>query len=335
MFHEVRGEPKKSRELAGRLFALAQTTQDPTQLLRARNALVVTCLCLGDLAAARDNMEHGLALYQRERGSSHNDRYGLDPGVACLSFGAVALWLLGYPDQAVRRSREAVALGEELGQPGTRATALYFAIVLRQYRREGPAVREVAEAAAAIATEYGFSFWLASSRLMRGWALAEQGAAADGIAELRQGLAGWAAVGSVTYQTYHLALLAEALGRDGQVGEALGVLADALARMHSSGERFHGAELHRLRGEFLLRQGTAEGACRDAEACFLRALAVARRQQARSLELRAAMSLTRLYQKQGRQADARPALAACYGWFTEGFDTADLREARALLEQVS
>jgi predicted ATPase len=255
--------------------------------------------------------------------------------VAYLSFGAVALWLLGYPDQAVRCSREAVALGEELGQPGSRATALYFATVLRQYRREGPAVREIAEAAAAIATEHGLSFWLASSRLMRGWALAEQGAAVDGIAEMRQGLAGWAAVGSVTYQTYHLALLAEALGRDGQIEKALGVLADALARMHSSGERFHGAELHRLRGEFLLRQRTAEGACREAEACFRQALTIARRQQAKSLELRAAMSLTRLYQKQGRQAETRSMLAECYGWFTEGFDTPDLREAKALLEQCS
>jgi predicted ATPase len=335
MYYEVGGEPKKSRELADRLFALAQTTQDPTQFLRAHNALVVTCLCLGDLATARENMEHGVALYQRERNSSHNDRYGLDPGVACLAFGAVALWLLGYPDQAVRRSREAIALGAELGQPGTRAASLYFATVLRQYRREGAAVRAIAEDAAVNATEHGFTFWLASSRLMRGWALAEQGAAADGIAEMRQGLAGWAAVGSVTYQTYHLALLAEALGRGGRVGEGLGVLADALAHMHSSGEGFHGAELHRLRGEFLLRQDTAEGAGREAADCFRQALAIARQQQAKSLELRAAMSLTRLYQKQGRQAEARPMLAECYGWFTEGFDTPDLRDARSLLEAIS
>jgi predicted ATPase len=334
MFYEVRGEPRKSRELAEQLFALAQTTQDPTQLLRARNALVVTCLCLGDLAAARANMEHGLALYQGERTNSQNYRYGLDPGVACLSFGAVALWLLGYPDQAIRRSREAVAVGAELDQPGTRATALYFATVLRYYRREGPAVRELAEAAAANANEHGFSFWLASSRLMRGWALAEQGAAADGIAELRRGLAGWAATGSATYQTYHLALLAEALGGGGQIEEGLGVLADALALMHRTGEAFHGAELHRLRGEFLLRQGAAEGDCREAEACFLRALTLARRQQAKSLELRAAMSLARLYQQQGRQAEARPTLADCYGWFTEGFDTPDLRGAKALLQQL-
>jgi predicted ATPase len=170
---------------------------------------------------------------------------------------------------------------------------------------------------------------------MRGWALAEQGEAADGIAELRQGLAGWAATGTATYQTYHLALLAEALGGDGQIEEGLGVLADALARMHSSGEGFHGAELYRLRGEFLLGQGAAEGVCREVEACFLLALALARRQQAKSLELRATMSLARLYQQQGRQSEARLLLAECYDWFTEGFDTPDLQEAKALVEQVS
>ena len=149
-----------------------------------------------------------------------------------------------------------------------------------------------------------------------------------------EGLAGWAATGTATYQTYHLALLAEALGRGGQTEEGLGVLADALARMHDSGEGFHGSELHRLRGELLLRQGADEGVCREAEACFLRALSLARQQHAKSLELRAAMSLARLYQQLGRQAEARPALAECYGWFAEGFDTPDLQEARALLEQL-
>ena len=132
-----------------------------------------------------------------------------------------------------------------------------------------------------------------------------------------------------------LALLAEALGREGQVEEGLGVLAEALALMHRTGEGFHGAELHRAQGEFLLRREAAEGAYREAEACFRRALTLAPGQQAKSLELRAAMSLTRLYRKQDRQAEARPMLAACYDWFTEGFDTTDLQEAQALLEQVS
>jgi predicted ATPase len=320
--------------LAEQLFTLAQTTQDPTQLLQAHQALAISSLSRGDPAATREHMERGVALYDSQRPSSHSHFYSEDPGVACLAFGAVALWLLGYPDQAVQRSRAAVALGRELGQPTTLALALNFVAMLRQYRREGPVVEESAEALTAIATEHGFSFWRAGAQVMRGWALAERGAWASGIAQLRQGLSAWAATGGATHRTYHLALLAEALGREGQIEEGLRVLAEALALRHSTGESFHAAELHRLQGEFLLRQQAAEVASGEAEACFRRALTVARQQQAKSLELRAAMSLSRLYQKQDRQAEARPMLAECYAWFTEGFDTPDLQDAKALLEAV-
>jgi predicted ATPase len=278
-------------------------------------------------------MEQGIALYDLKQHSSLTDLYGQDPAATCLAFGAVALWLLGYPDQAVERSRAAVALGEELRQPNTLGLALYFAAILRQYRREVPEVRGTAEATTAVATEHGLSLWLATGLVMRGWALAEQGAGASGIAQLRQGLTAWLATGSEAHHSYSLALLAEALGRDGQIEEGLGVLADALALMHRTGEAFHGAELHRLRGEFLLWQGATEVACREAEACFRRALTLARRQQAKSLELRAAMSLSRLYRRQGRLAEVRPLLAETYGWFTEGFDTLDLQEAKGLLEE--
>jgi predicted ATPase len=176
---------------------------------------------------------------------------------------------------------------------------------------------------------------LGGSQIMRGWALAEQGKMSSGIAQLRQGLTAHMATGAEVYQTYYLALLAEALGREGQIEEGLDVLTDALALMHDTGEGFHGAELHRLQGEFLLWQEVSEISCREAEACFHRALTIAQRQQAKSLELRAAMSLTRLYQNQHRQAEARPLLAETYGWFTEGFDTRDLQEAKTLLEQLS
>jgi predicted ATPase len=334
-FCELRSELGKSLELAERLCALAQRAQDPAQLLQAHQTLVVTSFCLGNPIAAREHMEQGVALYDPKQHSSHTYIYGQDPGAACLSFGAVALWLLGYPDQAVQRSREAVALGEELGQPSTLALALHFAAVLRQYRREETAVQENAEATTAIATEHALSLWLAGGDVMRGWALAEHGAWFGGIAQVRKGLTAWEATGSTSQRTYFLALLAETLNRDGQIEEALGVLAEALVLMDGRGEAFHGAELHRLQGELLLRQEVTDGACHEAEACFHRALTIAKRQQAKSLELRAAMSLTRQYQKQHRQAEAWPILAACYDWFTEGFDTLDLQEAKALLEQVS
>jgi predicted ATPase len=335
LFHKVRSELGKARELAEQLFTLAQDAQDPAQLLQARQALAVTSLCLGDPAATREHMEQGIALYDPKRHQGHTFLYGQDPGVACRAFGAVALWLLGYPDQAVRRSREAVALAGELGQPSTLVLALHFAAMLRQYRREVPAVRGSAEATTAIAAEHGFSFWRASSLIMGGWAVSEQGARSSGIVQLRRELTAFAATGAETYRTYYLALLAEALGREGQIEEGLGVLAEAVALMHSTGEGFHGAELHRLQGELLLRQKATEVACLEAEVCFRQALTIARHQQAKSLELRAAMSLSRLYQKQDRQAEARPMLAECHDWFTEGFDTPDLQEAKALLEQVS
>jgi predicted ATPase len=335
LFYKVRSELGTARELAERLFSLAQAARDPAELLQVRQALAVTSLCLGDPAATRDHMEQGIALYDPKRHQGHTFRYGLDPGAACRAFGAVALWLLGYPDQARRHSREAVALGGKLGQPSALALALHFAAMLRQYRREVTAVLWTAEATTAIATEHGLSFWRACGQVMRGWALAGQGERANGIAQLREGLTAWKAAGSETYRTYFLALLAEALGQDGQIEEGLGVLAEALAQMHGTGEGFHGAELHRLQGEFLLRREAAEVTGREAEACFRRALTTARQQQAKSLELRAAMSLTRLYQKQGRPAEARPMLAECYDWFTEGFDTPDLQEAKALLEQLA
>jgi predicted ATPase len=335
MYYVVRARRDESRELTEQLFALAQRTQDPAHHLQARLAGTVTSLSLGDPAVAREHMEQGVALYDPREHSAHAYLYGQDPGVACRSIGAVSLWLLGYPDQAAQRSCEGIALTAGSGHPNTLALAHFYAAIIGQYRRQGPAVQQSAEAALAIATEHAFSFWRACGLMMRGWALAEQGARGSGIAQLREGLDGYLVTGGGIYRAYFLALLAEALGREGQIEEGLGVLAEALALVHDTGEAFHGAELHRLQGEFLLRRAPAEVALHEAEACFHRAVAIARQQQARSLELRAAMSLTRLYQKQHRQAEARPMLAGCYDWFTEGLDTPDLQEARTLLEQVS
>jgi predicted ATPase len=335
LVYKVRSELAKARELAEGLLRLAQGAQDPAQVLQVRQALAVTSLCLGEQAATREHMEQGLALYDPGRHQGHTYLYGQDPGVACRAIGAVAVWLLGFPDQAGRHSREAVALAGELRHPSTLALALHFAAMLGQYRREVRAVRRSAEATTAIATEHGLSFWRACGQIMRGWALAGQGAGADGIARLHQGLTAWKAAGSETYRTYFLALLAEALAKEGQIEEGLGVLAEALAQMDATGEGFHGAELHRLQGELLLRREAAEVSGREAEACFRRGLTIARQQQAKSLELRAAMSLARLYRQQGRPAEARALLAPTYGWFTEGFETPDLQEAKALLEQLS
>jgi predicted ATPase len=205
--------------------------------------------------------------------------------------------------------------------------------MLHQSRREPQAVHERAEACVVLANEQGFADWLAQATIMQGWALSAQGQGTEGTAQMRQGLAAWAS-GSERQRPYHLALLAEAYGSMGQPAEGLSLLAEALATVDRTGARVWEAELHRLQGELLLAQACERQQMQEAEACFHQALAEARRQQAKSLELRAALSLSRLWQQQGKRADARELLAPIYSWFTEGFDTPDLQEAKALLEDL-
>jgi predicted ATPase len=205
--------------------------------------------------------------------------------------------------------------------------------MLHIYRREREAVHERTEAMIVVAREQGFATWNASGPIWRGWLLAERGQQEEGIALMRQGLATWLATGTHLFRPYYLGLLAEACGKAGQAVEGLRLLAEALAAARKTGERFYEAELHRLMGKLLLEEAPLNAS--EAEDFFSRALDVARRQQAKSLELRAAASLARVWGEQGRRAEARDLLAPVYGWFTEGFDTADLKEAKALLDQLA
>ncbi|MCI0457355.1 MAG: protein kinase [Gemmataceae bacterium] len=332
LYHKVRSELTRAREMAGELFELAQELRDPALVLQSHQALAVTTLCLGEPAATRAHMESGKALHDPERHQSLTSVYGQDPGVACRAFGGVALWLLGHPERAVQVSDESVRLSYQLAQPSSQALALHFAAILRQCRREGREALRLAESATTIAAEHGFSFWHAGGTVMRGWALAATGSVAEGTALLREGLSAWLATGSVTYQTYYLALLAEVLGQQGRWQEARQALDEALALVERTSEGLYEAELHRLKGECLHRLGEAPGAVED---CLRQALAVARRQGARSLELRAALSLARLLHEQGREAEGREQLAAVHGGFTEGHDSPDLQEAVALLRELA
>jgi predicted ATPase len=238
-----------------------------------------------------------------------------------------------------------LTLARALSHPFGLAYALDFAGWLHQCRREGQAAQERAEALLALAHEQGFAYRVARGTLQRGWALAAQGQGEAGIAQLHQGLAAYQATGAGGNRPTFLGWLAEAYGKGGQAEAGLRLLAEALALVDSTGERWWEAELHRLKGELLLQSGvqglassvlTLDTGLRtrdtEAEACFRQALAIARRQQAKSWELRTAMSLSRLWQQQGKRQEARDLLAPIYGWFTEGFDTADLQEAKILLE---
>jgi predicted ATPase len=335
MFYVVRSDVKKSLELAKKLFTLGERAEDRTQLLQSRVALAVTSLSVGDPDFTRQHAEQAALLYDPKQHTTYTRLYGQDPAVTALSFRSVGLWLLGYPEQALEKSREAVTMGAKLGQPTTYALALHFAAILRHYLRDILAVQAFAEATTAVATEHGLSLWVANGLIMRGWSLVFQGVWSVGISQLRDGMTAFAATGAQIYRTYYLGMLAEALDKGGQVNESLEVLAQAEAAMHDIGEVFYAAELHRLRGELLLRQQGSEVAFHDAEAAFLLARSTARLQQARSLELRSTISLARLYQKVNRPDEARALLIESYQWFTEGFDTADLEATRRLLDEGS
>jgi class 3 adenylate cyclase/predicted ATPase len=334
-FYNNRAEYQRARALGERLLSLAQQVHDAALLLEAHHALWATLLWSGEFASARAHLEQGSALYDPQQHHAHARLYGHDPGVCGLSCAALSLWSLGYPDQTLQSMREALTLAQALAHPPSLAPALDFATMLHQSRREQQATYERAEALMALATAQGFAQHLALATIMRGWVLAAQGQGAEGTAQLRQGLAAYQATGTERRRPYYLALLAEAYGSIGQTAEGLSLLAEALATVDRTGERGWAAELHRLQGELLLAQAGERQRVSEAEACLHQALDVARRQQAKSWELRAAMSLSRLWQQQGKRAEAYELLAPIYGWFTEGFDTADLQEAKALLEALT
>ena len=338
-FYLVQGKLQTSRELREQLLSLAQRTQDPPSLLLAHVHLGVTLFSLGELIAARSHLEQGLALYDPWQHRSLVGPTGLDPRVTSRDFLAQVLWLFGYPDQALDRSREALALARERPHPYSLSQTLFFAARFHLGRREGPLTRERTEAAIALSTEHGMMQTLAQGTFIRGWALAEQGQIEEGIAFMRQGLDAYRATGAEVLRPYFLALLAETCVKVGQVADGLAMLEEALTLTQESGTRWCEAEIYRIKGELLRstvdgRRSTEEVES-EGETCFQKAIEVARGQSAKSWELRATVSLCRLWQGQGKREEARKMLAEIYGWFTEGFDTADLKDAKALLEELA
>ncbi len=251
----------------------------------------------------------------------------------CRLYVAHSLGLLGYPEQARQQYQAALTRAQDLAHAFTLVHALHNVTIGHQVRREGRATQERAETLIALCTEQGSPLYLAWATILRGWALATQGQTAEGLAQMYQGLAAARAMGTELLVPYTLALLAEACGQAEHIDEGLRLLAEALAVADNTAERWYEAELYRLKGELLQPVCSASGERRST--CFQHALDIAHRQQAKSWELRAAVSLSRLWQQQGKRAEAHELLAPIYGWFTEGFDTADLQEAKTLLEALS
>ena len=332
-YYKARALLHKARELGETLLRLAQRAHDSTLSVIAYYALDATWLWLGALPAARSHHEEGIARYTPDQRGAPAFRIGHDLGVGCRVGAAMALWLLGYPDQALVCLHDALALVHELSHPFSLAFARSYAAMVFQFRRDMSAVHEHAEAAAALSTEQSFPYWAAMGTSFRGWALAMQGQGEEGVVQVRQGIAAWQATGATLHVPYFCALLAEVCDRLGYTADGLQVLTEAHTLVEQHEDRWWEAEICRLRGVLLLRQMGTQRA--EAETWLRRALDVARRQEAKSLELRAAMSLVRLWQQQGKRAEAYELLAPIYHWFTEGFDTADLQEAKALLEALA
>jgi class 3 adenylate cyclase/predicted ATPase len=333
--HIVRAQHTSALALGEQVLQLGATTNDDGLLLQGNMEVGWSHFFLGELEQAREHLERVLALYDHERHSSHAFAYGDNPATSARTVLASVLWLLGYPDQALRCSEENLTiLRSQVQHPYSVAFGLTVAAFLRQYLGDPPAARVLAEEAVVISEAHGLAFIGAMASMFEGWARTREGELDEGMAQMRRGLAAQLAMGAELARPYWLWLLAEACQRTGAAREGLALLDDADATVEHTHDRYWEAEIHRLRGRLLL--ATAEPAApASAEACYRRALEVAHRQGARSLELRAAVSLSRLRQAADRHDEARELLAPIYEWFTEGLDHPELREAAALLDELS
>ena len=333
-----------ARQLGEELLELAVQRDETPLFVIAHFAAGTSSYHLGELLSARRHLEEGIAGYTPAQRSSPLFWAGPDPCVACHLFAAWTLWSLGYPDQALARVDDGLALATELAHPFSSAFALIVAAWVYQFRREEQDVSDHAAAAVTLATEQGFPQWLAMGTIMQGWAVTAQEQGEEGPRQMHRGLTAWRATGAEVLVPYYLGLLAEGYACLGQVEAGPAVLQEAWEVMERTGEHAHCAEMSRLKGALLLNdergmmndeRGTSQSRAAEAEACFQQAIAVAQQQSAKSWELRAATSLARLWQSQGKVIEARELLAPVYDWFTEGFDTADLKDAKALLSELT
>ncbi len=354
-FYLVQAELEKSCDIGKQLLDLARAAQDAVLLIEAHWALGCSLFWMGELTSAGEQFAHSLGLYEPRMHHALSIRYGQDPEVSCLCYLAFILWQRGYPDQALAHGDKAVVRARQIAHPYDEAFALGLTSMLHQLRREVGVTDERAERARALSAEQGFPFWEAVGLLMRGWA--RQETPEEGLTMATQGLRMYQGLGSRVGRTWLLALVSETARKAGRHSIGLDTINKALTSVTKTGERCYEAELCRLRGELTLAQSSVQNlefggkenqksenisprpptanSQNEAEADFLKALDIARRQHAKSWELRAAMSLTRLRKFQGKNAEAHELLSDVYNSFTEGFDTKDLEEARALLGSLS
>ena len=333
-FYITRAEHPRAREFAEQLMRIGTSHGDAVHMLEAHFANGFSLLYLGEITAAHVQLEHANRLYDATQHHALAFQYGaVDRGVACLCETSWALWYLGYPDQALLRVGGALRLAQTLSHSFSQAFAHYYAAILHQLRQETAASLESAEAAIAISEKFGFPYQLAMGKILKGAALVAEEQNEDGLSQTERGLTALQATGAAVLRSYLYGLLAEAYGACGRPEDGLTTLAQAFAFIDTSEERYCEPELHRLFGEIILQKSDPDTL--EAERCFCTAIEIAQRQHARAWELRAATSLARLWLRQEKRAAAAALLAPVYGWFTEGFDTADLKAARTLLEKLA
>jgi len=329
----VGGRLQEARDWREQVRTFVSRQPEPEFLLELHHLDWSFALSTGELESAQRYVEDGLAFYQANSGSVPVTPYSAHHPAACgHAWGAIIFWLRGYPERALRHADQAVSLAHEVGHSPSVIFALSHKANIHQLAREVTPALEAAEATLTIAEQEGVPLFESWARVGRGWALAHLGQAEQGVAQIREGLAMASATGTEMWRTYNLAQLAEACGKAGRIDEGLGVIAEALEVVQEKGERWWETEILRLRGELLLMRNPS--GLQEAQTSFERSIEIGRKQGAKSSELRATISLARLLASQGRPEEAHAMLAEIYNWFTEGFDTADLQDAKALLDEL-
>jgi predicted ATPase len=327
-----RGELDVAQRLNEDLLRLSRERNDSAGLVLGHLSSGRDLMLLGRFTSSQSHLEDGIALYNPISHRSLGQHAGSgDPCVNLKAYSAIVLFCLGFPDQALAQSTAAISEARRLAHPPSLALSLSLGTLPLSLVGDNVALVEQAEQLVAVSTEQGFPVWRAMGTVHRGWVMVKNGDVTRGIALLRSGWADYRATGTDMWTPYNTALLAGACDIAGQIEEGLTLLEDASQIAETTGQRWFAAELNRHKGQFRLRQGHSEAA----EELYHQALSIAENQGAKLWELRAAASLARLRRDQGRRAEARDLLAPVYDWFTEGFDTPDLKEAKALLDTLA
>ena len=330
-FYQVRGPLVTAREIALRLLEIANVAKDEPLVAQANRRLGWSLFCLGEMNLGKKHLDQALALFDSTRSREHRITYGAHPWVVGFANSAWLEWIVGFPDDGLRNSQRALSLARELKRPLPLAYALCMSAAMHQCRREPERTLELADETTRLASDNSMPYWVAWSSILKGWALSETGHVDEGILQLESGLQAYRATGAELFRPYSLALLAEALHSAGRLDEALSRLDEALASANQQQSQFYAVEIHRLRGNALLeRDADGDGA----EGSYREGLLLAQTQGSLALELRVALSLATLLLGKKNVREARSALDHTLGKFAQGFDTADSRAARSLIERL-